>query len=516
MTVVAACGGGGDGGLPPPQAVSLSIAGLPSASMLPGQSAQLTATLTYRDAPTMDVTSTAAWSTTNAGVLSVSSAGSIVAVAPGQAEVMASTQGLSARGIVTVAAPAAPAFTMQPAEQSVTVSTAAIFTSAVSGVPTPALQWQQSADDGATWTDIAGAIAASYAVTAASADNGKRHRVVATNSVGSAVSDAVALYVNPSTAGLTCSRPNGSGWCQISPVQANTLNAVTKVEASTLVAVGQAGTILRSVDGGLTWVVVPSGTSVALKSVAFAGAGLGLAAGESGTILRSVDGGLTWTAAASGTGLPLAAVAFAGSESAAFAVGSDSVFRSTDGGQAWSLVSTHSVCFPGPACSSYAFTGIAFADATTGVAVGAYGRAIRSTDGGATWSDAAMKNYGVLQDVAFAGPGFGVAVGGGCAPIVQTSTDAGQSWRLKTEEGIVILCPPTGYLAISLPTARTGFVVGTPFEAIMRTADGGDSWAPTAPSGTRLALLGVAFTNPASGVAVGDRGTILLTSTGGL
>jgi len=409
-----------------------------------------------------------------------------------------------------------PEFTMQPTEQSVTAGAIATFTSAVSGVPTPALQWQQSADDGVTWTDIAGATAASYTVMAASADNGKRYRVVATNSVASKTSDVVALFVNPSTIGLNCTGPNGSGWCQISPVQANTLNAVTKVDTSTLVAVGQAGTILRSVDGGSTWAVVPSGTSVALNGVAFAGAGLGLAVGESGTMLRSVDGGLTWSVAASGTGLPLAAVAFAGSESAAFAVGSDSVFRSTDGGQGWSLVSTHSVCFPGSACSPYAFTGIAFADASTGVAVGKSGRAIRSTDGGATWSNAAMKNYGVMQDVAFAAPGFGVAVGGGCAPILATSTDAGQSWELKSEEGIVILCPPRGYLAISLPTARTGFVVGTPAEAIMRTTDGGASWSPTAPSGTQDSLLGVAFINPTSGVAVGDRGTILVTSTGGL
>jgi hypothetical protein len=127
-----------------------------------------------------------------------------------------------------------------------------------------------------------------------------------------------------------------------------------------------------------------------------------------------------------------------------------------------------------------------------------------------------MKNYGVMQDVAFAGPGFGVAVGGGCAPILATSTDAGLSWELKSEEGIVILCPPRGYLAISLPTARTGFVVGSFSEAIMRTTDGGASWSPTAPSGTQDSLLGVAFINPTSGVAVGDRGTILLTSTGGL
>jgi photosystem II stability/assembly factor-like uncharacterized protein len=519
MTLLAACGGGGDGGevTPPPvQPVSLTIAGLPSASLLPGQSAQLTATLTYSDSSTKDVTHTANWSTSNAAVLLVSSAGTIAAVAPGQAEVSASTPGLAARGTVTVAAPTAPAFTAQPADQSVTVSRVANFTSTVSGVPTPTLQWQQSADDGVTWTDIAGATAASYSVRAGSTDNGGRYRLVATNSVASAISDAAALYVNPSTTGLTCTGPNGSGWCQIGPPQANTLHAVTRVHASTLVAVGQGGTILRSVDGGLTWTAVPSGTGVALNGVAFAGPSLGIAVGENGTILRTVDGGLTWSAAASGTGLPLAAVAFAGGESAAFAVGSDSVFRSTDGGQVWSLASQHSVCTSGTACSPYAFTGIAFADASTAVAVGAYGRAIRSTDGGATWTDAAMINYGPMKAVAFAGPGFGVAVGGGCAPIVETSNDAGQSWILRSEEGVVILCPPRGYFAISLPTARLGFVVGTFTEAIMRTVDGGASWAPTAPSGTRANLLGVAFINPTTGVAVGQDGVILLTSTSGI
>lgn len=106
MMVAAACGGGGDGGPPPAQPVSLAVTGVPAASMLPGESAQLAATLTYSDASTKDVTSTATWSTSNVAVLTVSSAGAIAAVAPGQAEVTASTQGLSARSTVRVVAPA--------------------------------------------------------------------------------------------------------------------------------------------------------------------------------------------------------------------------------------------------------------------------------------------------------------------------------------------------------------------------------------------------------------------------
>ncbi len=107
-TILAACGGGGGGGevTPPPvQPVSLTITGLPSTPMQPGQSVQLVATLTYSDSSSEEVTATAIWSTTNAAVLSLSSAGAIVAVAPGQADVVASAQGLSSRGSVRVEQP---------------------------------------------------------------------------------------------------------------------------------------------------------------------------------------------------------------------------------------------------------------------------------------------------------------------------------------------------------------------------------------------------------------------------
>jgi photosystem II stability/assembly factor-like uncharacterized protein len=121
-----------------------------------------------------------------------------------------------------------------------------------------------------------------------------------------------------------------------------------------------------------------------------------------------------------------------------------------------------------------------------------------------------------MHAVAFAGPGFGVAVGVACEPILATSTDAGQSWVFLMDGAIVILCPPQGYLAIALPTTRLGFVVGVFPGAILWTDDGGAAWFPTAPSGTHGNLRGIAFINPTTGVAVGEDGVILLTSNGGV
>lgn len=97
---------------------------------------------------------------------------------------------------------AAPAITAQPAGQAVFVGDTTSFTSAANGYPAPTVQWQVSADSGATWADIAGATDATYAFTAAYAQNGAQYRAVWTNSAGSAATDAATLTVNKLTAAI--------------------------------------------------------------------------------------------------------------------------------------------------------------------------------------------------------------------------------------------------------------------------------------------------------------------------
>lgn len=98
---------------------------------------------------------------------------------------------------LTVNAPVgAPAFTTQPVSQSVTAPAAATFTTAVSGSPTPTLQWQRSNDSGVTWTDLVGATLSTYTTAATTgADTGSRFRVRATNSAGTLNSNAATLTV---------------------------------------------------------------------------------------------------------------------------------------------------------------------------------------------------------------------------------------------------------------------------------------------------------------------------------
>jgi photosystem II stability/assembly factor-like uncharacterized protein len=55
--------------------------------------------------------------------------------------------------------------------------------------------------------------------------------------------------------------------------------------------VGGNGTILRTTDGGETWLMQPSGTSVSLMAVSFADANNGTSVGVEETILHTSTGG---------------------------------------------------------------------------------------------------------------------------------------------------------------------------------------------------------------------------------
>ncbi|MBK9795228.1 MAG: putative Ig domain-containing protein [Holophagaceae bacterium] len=97
------------------------------------------------------------------------------------------------------AATAAPAFTTQPGNQSVTAPGVATFSAAVTGSPTPTLQWQRSSDGGTSWADLASATSSSYVTPAtSSADTGAQFRVVATNTVSSITSTPATLTVSSS------------------------------------------------------------------------------------------------------------------------------------------------------------------------------------------------------------------------------------------------------------------------------------------------------------------------------
>src|SRR5258708_26081639 len=103
------------------------------------------------------------------------------------------------------------------------------------------------------------------------------------------------LLVLSSITGVRESALAQSGWRSPSPAGSNTLWSSAVLDANTVVAVGDAGTIVRTTDGGQSWTLQSSGTTRDLRGVSFVDADTGTAVGFSGTILRTTDGGQTWT-----------------------------------------------------------------------------------------------------------------------------------------------------------------------------------------------------------------------------
>ena len=104
-------------------------------------------------------------------------------------------------------------------------------------------------------------------------------------------------------------------WCVQYPPQSTEFYGVSFTDANTGTVVGRSGTILRTTDGGVTWLAQTSGTSAILYGVSFTDANNGTVVGagagpEAGTILRTMDGGETWAAQDSGTSNWLIGVSF--------------------------------------------------------------------------------------------------------------------------------------------------------------------------------------------------------------
>ncbi|NLD39220.1 MAG: hypothetical protein GX654_20375 [Desulfatiglans sp.] len=95
---------------------------------------------------------------------------------------------------------APPTVTVQPASLTVTYGEDAVFTTAADGLPEPTVQWQGSIDDGATFSDLDDATAATLTLPAVTMDdNGLKLRAVFTNDEGTATSNSATLTVAPKT-----------------------------------------------------------------------------------------------------------------------------------------------------------------------------------------------------------------------------------------------------------------------------------------------------------------------------
>ena len=182
------------------------------------------------------------------------------------------------------------------------------------------------------------------------------------------------------TGGCSAGECSLSGWFWQNPLPTGSdgLHAVSFTDANNGIAVGDSGTIVRTTDGGTTWVKQTAGTDSYLNDVSFTDANTGTAVGQSGTILRTTNGGATWTAQNSGTTNWLRGMSFTDANNGTAVGGFGTILRTTDGGATW-VAQDSGTTDP--------LAAVSFTDANNGTVVGDDDAILRTTDGGAIWVD---------------------------------------------------------------------------------------------------------------------------------
>lgn len=168
----------------------------------------------------------------------------------------------------------------------------------------------------------------------------------------------------------------GATWSQYAHGTLSVLYGVSRGHAaddSVAVAVGAAGTMLRTIDAGLNWTALAVLAPTKILYAVTRCTGAMVAVGEDGTVLRSVDNGATWAAVAAGITATMRSVTAWGLT--VVAVGSE-VWRSADAGAIWEKVYD-------PTGTLYAVTS---SPAGRWTACGSGGLIVQSRDDGVTWT----------------------------------------------------------------------------------------------------------------------------------
>lgn len=204
-------------------------------------------------------------------------------------------------------------------------------------------------------------------------------------------------------------------------------------------AVGFAGKILKTTDGGGSWTRIhPQGiltqrnfTTVVYKDAqtVYAFGGRDYQNDNAQTIMRSNDGGNTWSIIHDAVGERWLKGACFINNSTAFAVGGEgTVMRTFDGGDNWSLVSSP--------VTDREFNVVYFINATTGFIAGgsfaeldtvaSHRTLLKTTDGGNTWNIVMNEAGGWLTAIDFIDENTGYITGDGGQ--LYKTTDGGNNW----------------------------------------------------------------------------------------
>jgi alpha-tubulin suppressor-like RCC1 family protein len=319
----------------------------------------------------------------------------------------------------------------------------------------------------------------------------RQRRAVSGSLIGATVATSLLVFgPGPAAAASWAAQTSGT---------TSQLNSVSCPTPSSCWAVGAAGTIRTTVNGGATWTGQTSGTASQLNGVDFVDGLNGWAVGAGGVIITTANGGTSWTTQTSGTTNSLSTVEFVDALHGWAGGASGTVLVTSNGGTTWTAQG---------GVGALPVNSISFVDITHGwLAAGTTTGAIYVTsNGGASWTSQFTHPTRPFVSIRFADLSHGWA---GMAPnLMYATADGGASWATQAD-GNATTAALSGLSFVSATTGWASFADGT----VSATTDG-TTWAQQA-TGNSNALQAIAFTDSSHGWTVGASGTVLAYNTGG-
>jgi photosystem II stability/assembly factor-like uncharacterized protein len=230
------------------------------------------------------------------------------------------------------------------------------------------------------------------------------------------------------------------------------------------IAVGYAGSICKTLDGGNTWENLNSGMSSTIRQIGFFNSFDGFAIigyYQTGSLIRSTDGGYTWHNDTLIDNGPFYKMWMSGS-SCYLLNKSSQMMKTTNGGEDWELIDV-------PTITPY-YNDLQFVNENTAYMCSSEGILVKTNDGGVTWLNKSLVDEYDLRSLFFINENKGWLIDYNGKTILRTTT-GGDDWTFTTLGDVYIYQPES----IFFINEDEGFVT-TDEGVIFKTINGGDTW----------------------------------------